>query len=352
MFNYDNYTLISDYDEGNDNLELEYINKLRDVSPTIDEYFTSHTYIAEYGPDDFTLVDLVNKAFAIALDELRMMGIYIDSSTYMGDYMYMSKIYEFRRVFDPLTLRIRLLNDTELYKAISEYLEITVIDDGGYEDVLYDVLYMFSTHHVSMKEMYRDLQRYCYDNLVCQPQFLTYITSTVEDVKYAVEANVLGDLTTTTDYIKNIYNGRVWFRTAMDYLTMKFNIPVSTELIQVIDEYDLDKVRPDVVKYYAYLDDDDKSIDDFPEYMHELYTDLIIEKHHKHSKHHYEYWEHRKIKVSDPGTVAALVAHHYTPTTTVDKMLEEAEELKVVLDESMIELSIAMVHQLKHLLKE
>ncbi len=134
----------------------------------------------------------------------------------------------------------------------------------------------------------------------------------------------------------------MYFNKAMSLLLPRFGIPNTEVVTHIMRDYDLDKVQPDVVKFFAYLDDDSKSIDDYPEAAKRLYTEYIINKHHKNVLHHYEYWESRNTKVSDPGMIAALVAHHYEPDKSIETLLEDILPLKGIMSDESYMLVIRM----------
>lgn len=352
MFDYDDdETTIVDFNDSNHILELGYINKLRNISPLIDNYFLNHMYSGEFDEDSIDITDLVSRAFVMALNELSEIGIVIDSESYMGDYLYMGKIYEFRKIFDPIVLRNNIINNPDMYTELCNYFE-SIDEDSDLSDVLADTLHIMSEFNISERNIYRNLKVHCYDNIICKFTFITYIKKILTDVEYAVKSTKFGDIVSTTDYIKRIYEGRVNFAHAMQHVCTRFNIPINNTLRIIVDNYDLDKVQFDVVKLYAYLDHEDKSIDDYPEHMRDLYTDLIVERHHKNSIHHYEYWESRGDRVSDPGIIATLVCHHYSPNKTVKRMLKEIEDLRKIMDDDMFEVAVLMVHQLGTLTTE
>lgn len=334
--------------DNNEYMELDYLNKLREISPLVDEYFLNNMYYRECGCDNYTINDLLLIAFDIILNELQDIGIYIDGSSYLGDYVSMEKVYEFRRVFDPVIFRTTLVNTPELHNELQVYID-TIMSEPDEElmtDVLSDVLEIMSTICVSNNTVYKILYSCSTDNITCTKDFIPYIVSALEDSVYLNKSQQFGDVETTTQYIQKIHKGRIYFNTALSFLLTKFNVPRTETIAYITRMYDLDKIQPDVVKFFAYLDDDSKSIDDFPEVAQKLYNEYIINRHHKNSHHHYEYWESRGIQVTDPGIIAVLVAHHYTPDKSVEMLVQDIEPLQSIMDNESYILALRMARSL------
>ena len=73
-----------------------------------------------------------------------------------------------------------------------------------------------------------------------------------------------------------------------------------------IDNYDLDKISVDQVKFYALFDTEE----DLPEVVKSL-GKIYMDAHHRRVKHHIEYWETREDIRPREEDLAMLVAHHY-----------------------------------------
>lgn len=276
---------------------IQEILDLRSISPATEDYLVNQVYLSNYGPDDYTYKLILTDCYALAIQELTQLGIYLDDDSLFEDFYSMKYIYYFRKVFDGEYLS-KLMNK---YPELKQHVEsaLSAQEDEDILQVVIELIHNYSSVPVEISKLIDMVDR-CHSN----DKFNEHLLSVLEE--NGVPKATITDMDKVMMYIEKISLGRDNFTTAIKLIYSKMSHLDDRYLKHHIDNYDLDKISVDQVKFYALFDTEE----DLPEVVKSL-GKIYMDAHHKRVKHHIEYWETREDIRPREEDLAMLVAHHY-----------------------------------------
>jgi hypothetical protein len=158
-------------------------------------------------------------------------------------------------------------------------------------------------------------------------EFEKYLLNTVQSISENKTVDFIPQLVNVNEYIEKIKQGRA----AAKYWSEK----VATELLSTMEinfaklnklnrDYDMDKISPDEVGLFSLIDNDDEIN---PALLTTKFN--LLEKHHKRSPHHIEYWLYGNGSSSTPSieNLIMLVVHHAEPMVDSDEFKHGVNEM-------------------------
>lgn len=276
---------------------IQEIMDLRSVSPATEDYLVNQVYLSNYGPDDYTYRLILTDCYALAIQELAQLGIYLDDDSLFEDLYSMKYIYYFRKVFDGEYLSSLFRRNEELRRHIES--AISAEEDEDLLTVVIELIHNYSQVPVEIDRVVTMTDR-CHSS----DGFLDHLKAVLSDSDVPVSS--FTDFDKVMAYIQKILVGRENFSVAMDRIYQKMVHLDSKYMKQHINNYDLDKISFDQVKFYALFDTEDE----LPDVVKSLGM-RYMDAHHKRVKHHIEYWLNRENIRPRDEDLAMLVAHHY-----------------------------------------
>ena len=276
---------------------IQEILELRSVSPATEDYLVNQVYLSNYGPDDYTYRLILTDCYALAIQELAQLGIFLDDDTLFEDLYSMKYIYYFRKVFDSEYLSKLFIGNEELRRHIES--AISANEDEDLLTVVIELIHNYSNVPVEISRIVNMADR-CHSNDL----FLDHLKAVLEDSDLPVAS--MTDIDKVMMYIEKIAKGRENFSVAMDRIYQKIPTLDAKYMKHHVDNYDLDKISVDQVKFYALFDTEEE----LPTVVKSLGV-VYMDAHHKRVKHHIEYWLNRENIRPRDEDLAMLVAHHY-----------------------------------------
>jgi len=278
---------------------IQEILDLRSVSPATEDYIVNQVYLSNYGPDDYTYKLILTDCYALAVQELAQLGIFLEDDNLFEDLYSMKYIFYFRKVFDGEYLGKLFKSNEELRRHIES--AVSAEEDEDLLTVVIELIHNYSQVPVEIDRVVNMADR-CHSN----DSFLDHLKAVLEDSDSP--ATNITDIDNVMVYIDKIAKGRDNFSVAMDRIYQKMVHLDGKYMKYHVDNYDLDKISVDQVKFYALFDTENE----LPDVVKSLGV-RYMDAHHKRVKHHIEYWLNRENIRPRDEDLAMLVAHHYDP---------------------------------------
>lgn len=290
---------------------LEHFQKLKNISETIAEYIDTESYIADFGPDDYTAKGILVNCYDVIVSELKDIGITTDLQ-WEGDLFLCGYIYLVKKYITEIS--------SMLTEDLCNRLE-SCLDDTEPEINFFKVVYQIIN---SDKYEHKEIE-YIIDSLYTDDAFKTYIKEEIASFRELKQDNYQYDIEKVSAYLEKIRKLRElankYTFVIINSLHLDVNLPVIQKLLR---DYDMDKIAPNTISIYSVIDIDAVSPDMYS------YAKQQMQIHHEHSPHHIEYWIDPKKNprpILTLENLILLVAHHVEINTTSDEFKEEVENM-------------------------
>lgn len=303
----------------------EHISDLREVCPTVNDYLDQQLFKDEYGPDAYTVNDILTTCYLLAIADLENYGVkfHVETEDLLQDFYTAKNIYYLLKFLQPMEL-LKWITSVQMV----EHIETIIAEPDNFS---------IETIFSYIQEQYPDdFTLSQVDNIMpmvyCDPKqiqiYFQNVCDTIRNGDYLVQ---MPNVTKVKEYIENSRNKRLMIS---NLTTSVCSMPIfqgkldMTRISYLLRTYDLDKTSPDDVNIYATVD-----TDDCPEGL-KILQAKMMEAHHKRAPHHMEYWEFRpeakEILSHQPEfiilIVVSLIEFDTTPAEfrqKVAKMLSE-----------------------------
>lgn len=301
------------------------ILNLRALSSRTEDYVCNQLYVSKYGQDEVKDSDILLDCYELIIEELEDLGIkfWDTQNSMLGDWFSARFIYYFRKVFDEETLTTLMLQNKSILPQIEAIINSDEADDSNIHLVLEVLDSTFKDHPDIV--MCIDRQ----DTVISTSRFNDHLASIIHTVNHLAQPTI-DDVSVVANYIKQIQLGRNLVKVAVDKLlkcpeVLEGSVVIDNPMLtQLIEMYDMDKVQPTEIIYYANLDIPDDKLDPAFKNIKQQYMD----KHHTRSPHHIEYWVTHTDKQLTATYLLVLVAHHYTTYINPPEFVEALSTMK------------------------
>lgn len=278
----------------------EHIQDLRSISEAVADYLDRDLFIEEYGPDDYTVNDIITSCYALMFADLEEIGIHPtkDIDDILQDFYICKEYYYLLKTFRPDTL-LSLLKTPEIVEKIESSLEHA---DNFFIQSLIDIFNEAYPDSYELKELL-----FIQDELVNDDVFLTYMGNVCKKLQQ-------GDYLIPTPSAKLAQQYLFYMsckrRFARDSILRCLRYPpiegkMNMEYItKALRDYDLDKVSPENLALYSKLDNPDVKLPDALKPIAQAANDA----HHKRTLHHIEYWIANKATFIPREAILLIVA--------------------------------------------
>lgn len=297
----------------------EQFEDLYTISPIVAQYCDSEAYQETFGAyGEYTANTVLQDCYMIILEELEDCGIFFTESADMllGDWYNAYHVYILRYLID----EDNIINWIKLHPESKTKLEVFL---DGDEDPLVDYLdYLINTY--PNDEYIKELP-YIFNEVYSTEDFSIYMKRILKKINDS-EVTEFMDQHRVDKYIEKIKIGRILVDKTVTVLwnhLFEYHSKLDLELIRILlKNYDLDKLTPNEINTFAHIDLEPN----IPETLNEL-KEQALDRHHKRSLHHIEYWLHNNFHPTD-SHVLLLVAHFVEPDTTKEEFDREINDLK------------------------
>lgn len=306
------------------------ILNLRILSTRADNYVSNQEYVSKYGPDDFTEENILKDLYQMVLEELEDLGIYFWDKQYdpLEDWYQARSIYYFRKVFDEDVL-LQLFSQND---SVVTGIESIIYSDESDESDVHLILELLNGTFIDHPDISMCVE--FQDRVASTKRLTDHLKAVIYTHKHLATLTIT-DPEKIMPYIKQIELGRKLAKEGVDRILS--NLDETGKILhsniescgrstidmgivnQLLSAYDLDKIQPTEIEYYASLDLPDDQLDKSLKSLKQKYMDI----HHKRSPHHIEYWLEHGTKMLTHAHMILLVAHLYTTYIRSDEFIEE-----------------------------
>ena len=335
----------------------KHFTMLRDISDTVDDYLGRELYKDDFNfdgelLDDYYPKDILGLCYRIILTELRERGVSftvddddLTEDIYTCGYVYLVRKFADREYF------INLVRATETLDEVEAYVNTDELKPNLLEDLVNIINNKIHTYELG--EM-----SYILDRTYTNDVYLQFVKDCLAAARESPNSdNALKDIDATTEYVAHINLLRKMAKQYSYLIINKLHLDDYIDVSRInklLRDYDRDKLDSDVIDTYAKIDTEE----DLPLDLNIL-RKRYMDKHHKNSPHHKEYWLDPDNLMRPQFTISDLVvlmAHHVEPDITQEKFIEEAGETitslsGTILTPDMQKLAVDMMQLLKQYIK-
>lgn len=306
------------------------ILNLRFLSDTAETYICNQEYVSQYGQDDVKEEDILFELYGIIKKELLDLGIVYWDTQYdpLEDWYQARSLYYFRKVFDEDVLLQLFKQNDSVIPGIETIIHSEESDDSDIHLILELLNGVFVDHpDISMCMEFQD-------RVISTSRFVDHLKATIHTHKHMATVTI-DDPETILPYIKQIELGRVRVKEAIERILLNLDETgkiLTTDISNcgrssidmvmldtLIRGYDLDKIQPNEISYYAVLDKPDEDVDKAQLPFKQKYMDI----HHTRSPHHIEYWKANGTLNLTNAHILMLVAHLYNPYANSEEFITD-----------------------------
>jgi len=313
------------------------ILNLRFISDAAETYVCDQEYVSKYGQDTVKEEDLLFDLYEIIKNELVDLGIVYWDTQYnpLEDWYQARSLYYLRKVFDEDVLLILLKQNDSVIPGI----ETIISSDESDESDIHLVLELLNNTFIDHPDILMCME--FQDKIISTDRFTEHLKAIIYTHKH-LATTTIDDPEIVLPYIKQIELGRVRVKEAVERILLNLDetgkimttditncgrSSIDMELLDtLLRNYDLDKLQPNEIGYYAVLDRPDENIDKVQLEFKQKYMDI----HHNRSPHHIEYWKSHGILNLTNTNILMLMAHIYNPYLNGDEFVTEFANMRKI----------------------